>query len=161
MKLNENYFYCFGCGVHGDVIDLTAGLFQISNYEAANKLISDFGLNGTQPVIPRTSQFIGRFQNKEILCNRVLTDYLHLLEDWKRQHYPRIPEDKLDKRYVEACQMLPYIEYLTEIMNFGTIDERNSVIDMLLKDNKISSLQAYINKERKEEIYDAYHQKCG
>ena len=22
MKLNEDYFYCFGCGVHGDVIDL-------------------------------------------------------------------------------------------------------------------------------------------
>ncbi|MFQ9896304.1 MAG: hypothetical protein ACLRWA_09155 [Lachnospira sp.] len=21
MKLNEDYFYCFGCGAHGDVID--------------------------------------------------------------------------------------------------------------------------------------------
>lgn len=27
MKLNEDYFYCFGCGAHGDVIDLTAQLF--------------------------------------------------------------------------------------------------------------------------------------
>ena len=27
MKLNEKYFYCFGCGATGDVIDLVARLF--------------------------------------------------------------------------------------------------------------------------------------
>ena len=26
MKLNEEYFYCFGCGATGDVIDFTAKL---------------------------------------------------------------------------------------------------------------------------------------
>ena len=26
MKLNEEYFYCFGCGAHGDVVALTAQL---------------------------------------------------------------------------------------------------------------------------------------
>ena len=31
MKLNEDYFYCFGCGEHGDVIDLTARLFGLSS----------------------------------------------------------------------------------------------------------------------------------
>ena len=38
MKLNEDYFYCFGCGATGDVIGLTARLFNLSNYEAAQKL---------------------------------------------------------------------------------------------------------------------------
>ena len=28
-------FYCFGCGVTGDVIDLVARLFDLSSYEAA------------------------------------------------------------------------------------------------------------------------------
>ena len=28
MKLNERYFYCFGCGATGDVIDLVARLFD-------------------------------------------------------------------------------------------------------------------------------------
>ena len=37
MKLNEDYFYCFGCGATGDVIDLVARLFNLSNYEAAQK----------------------------------------------------------------------------------------------------------------------------
>ena len=29
MKLNEEYFYCFGCGATGDVIDFTAKLFDL------------------------------------------------------------------------------------------------------------------------------------
>lgn len=29
MKLNEEYFYCFGCGATGDVIDFTARLYSI------------------------------------------------------------------------------------------------------------------------------------
>ena len=27
MKLNKDYFYCFGCGATGDVVDLVARLF--------------------------------------------------------------------------------------------------------------------------------------
>ena len=38
MKLNEEYFYCFGCGATGDVIDFTAKLFDLSPKEAAEKL---------------------------------------------------------------------------------------------------------------------------
>ena len=44
MKLNEEYFYCFGCGATGDVIDLTARLYNLSPKEAAEKLAQDFGL---------------------------------------------------------------------------------------------------------------------
>ena len=29
MKLNEDYFYCFGCTSHGEVIDLTGKLFDL------------------------------------------------------------------------------------------------------------------------------------
>lgn len=38
MKLNEDYFYCFGCGATGDVIDFVAKLFDLNSYEAAQKL---------------------------------------------------------------------------------------------------------------------------
>ena len=41
MKLNEDYFYCFGCGAHGDVINLAARLFGLSSYDAAKKLAAD------------------------------------------------------------------------------------------------------------------------
>lgn len=33
MKLNRDYFYCFGCGATGDVIDFVARLFGLSSYE--------------------------------------------------------------------------------------------------------------------------------
>ena len=32
MKLNRDYFYCFGCGATGDVIDFVARLFGLSSY---------------------------------------------------------------------------------------------------------------------------------
>ena len=38
MKLNDDYYYCFGCGAAGDVIDLTARLFNLGKFEAAKKL---------------------------------------------------------------------------------------------------------------------------
>lgn len=44
LKLNEDYFYCFGCGATGDVIDFTARLYNLTAKEAAEKLAQDFGL---------------------------------------------------------------------------------------------------------------------
>ena len=35
-----------------------------------------------------------------MLCFRVLTDYLHLLEDWKVRYAPKTPEEALDDRFV-------------------------------------------------------------
>ena len=49
LKLNEDYFFCFGCGAKGDVIDFVAKLFDVSNYEAAQKLAADFGLDPKPP----------------------------------------------------------------------------------------------------------------
>ena len=43
MKLYDDHFHCFGCGEHGDVIDLAARLLGLSNYEAARRLAYDFG----------------------------------------------------------------------------------------------------------------------
>ena len=38
MKLNDTYYYCFGCGANGDAIDLTAKLFDLNPRQAAEKL---------------------------------------------------------------------------------------------------------------------------
>ena len=51
MKLNEDYFYCFGCGAHGDVIEFTSKLFDISALDAAKKLAADFGIAKQKPSI--------------------------------------------------------------------------------------------------------------
>ena len=49
LKLYGDHFHCFGCGAHGDVIDLTAGLLGCSKGEAARRLETDFGYGGLVP----------------------------------------------------------------------------------------------------------------
>lgn len=51
LKLNEDFFFCFGCGAKGDVIDFVAKLFDLSSYKAAQKLAADFGLDPKPPLI--------------------------------------------------------------------------------------------------------------
>ena len=51
MKLNTTYYYCFGCGATGDVIQFVANLFGLSNYEAAKKIAVDFGITPDNPPI--------------------------------------------------------------------------------------------------------------
>ena len=155
MKLNEDYFYCFGCGAHGDVIDLVAKLFNLSSYDAAKKLAYDFGIDPDKPpaaVALRKPKYplAKAFQREELHCRRVLCDYLHLLEHWKVQYAPETPEDTLDDRFVEACQMLDYIEYLADILTVGDLEERVAVVDELMKEGKITFLKDYVTRKRKE-----------
>ena len=153
LKLNEDYFFCFGCGAKGDVIDIVARLFDLSSYEAAQKLAADFVLDPKPPTaaLPKLKHpYIRQFREDEMLCFRVLTDYLHLLEDWKVRYAPKTPDDALDDRFVEACQMLDYIEYLADILTVGDLEERVAVVDELIKDGKITFLQDYIARKKKE-----------
>ena len=85
-----------------------------------------------------------------MMCFRVLTDYLHLLEDWKVRYAPKTPDDALNDRFVEACQMLDYIEYLADILTVGNLEERVAVVEELMKEGKIAFLRDYVARKRKE-----------
>ena len=150
LKLNEDYFYCFGCGAKGDVIDLVARLFDLSSYEAAQKLAADFGIDPKPPTVVAMVKpkrpYIRQFREDEMLCFRVLTDYLHLLEDWKVRYAPKTPEDALDDRFVEACQMHCHIEYMADVLTVGDLEERVALVDELMQDGKIAFLQEYITR---------------
>ena len=146
MKLNERYFYCFGCGVTGDVIDLVARLFDLSSYEAAQKLVQDFGIDPDKPpaaaVLPKPERpLLTAYRQEEVRCLRVLCDYLHLLESWKVQYAPKTPEDVLDDRFVEACQMLDYVEYLADLLIAAELEQRVKIVEMLNKDGLIAGLE--------------------
>ena len=156
LKLNEEYFFCFGCGAKGDVIEFVARLFDLSSYEAAQKLAADFGFDPKPPTaaaLPKPKHpCIRQFREDKMLCFRVLTDYLHLLEDWKVRYAPKTPDDALDDRFVEACQMLDYIEYLADILTVGNLEERVAVVDELMKEGKIAFLGDYVARKRKEGV---------
>lgn len=155
MKLNENYFYCFSCGARGDVIDFLAGLFGLSSYEAAKKLAYDFGIDPDKPpsvaALQKPKYPLARaFQKEELHCQRVLCDYLHLLENWKVQYAPKTLEDIVDDRFVEACQMLDYIESLTDILTFAELETRVKAVDMLRRDGTIERLEKRLKRLDKE-----------
>ena len=154
MKLNRDYFYCFGCGATGDVIDFVARLFGLSSYEAAKKLAHDFGIDPDKPpaavALKKPYPLARAFRNDEMYCQRVLCDYLHLLEHWKIEYAPQSPEDELDDRFVEASQMIDYVEYLLDILMFAELEQRVKAVDMLLKDGTIAALEQRLKLLKKE-----------
>ena len=155
MKLNEDYFYCFGCGTTGDVIDFVARLFGLSSYEAAKKLAYDFGMDPDKPpaamALKKPYPLARAFRNDEMHCQRVLCDYLHLLERWKVQYAPKVPEDALDDRFVEACQMLDYVEYLADLLIAAELEQRIRIVEMLNKEDLIATLEERLERQKKEE----------
>ena len=164
MKLYEDHFYCFGCGKHGDVINLVAELFAIPPYDAACKLADDFGLpspsgeGGTRSVTDEGSLIAANareelriFREDQLRCQRVLCAYLRLLTRWREEYAPNDPDAEPDDRYVEACQMIDTIDYLTDLLIVGTLEQRVKAVDLLLADGKIDQLEERLNRMKEEE----------
>ena len=152
MKLNEDYFYCFGCGATGDVIDLAARLFGLSGYDAAKKLAANFDIAGQKPSILARLQRGASQAEAERRCFRVLGDYLQILQDWKTNCAPQSPEDAIDPRYAEACHMIERIGNMLDILAFGTPQERAEVVADLQKDEWLIRMEAR-NRQLREEAH--------
>ena len=52
----------------------------------------------------------------------------------------------LDDRFVEACQMKDYIEYLADILTVGDLELRVITTKELLKDGKITELEKRLDR---------------
>ena len=152
MKLNEEYFYCFGCGASGDVIALTAQLFDLPPVEAAKKLAADFGITEQKPSILAKLQHGKSQAELERRSFRVLGDYLQILQDWKENCAPQSPEDAIDPRYAEACHMIERIGNMLDILACGTPQERAEVVADLQKDDRLMRMEAR-NRQIKEEAH--------
>ena len=157
LYVSDDHYHCFACGEHGDVIDLTAKLFDLRLYEAARTLVSDFPLAPAQPLPDSIRQKLKQktkaqqLRENEQLCFSVLNQYRRLLLDWERRYAPQAPEDALDERFVEACHRLPWVEYQLDILLQGDSYERSEVVSELTADGYIRKLQARLREERYHE----------
>ena len=170
MKLNEEYFYCFGCGATGDVIDLTARLYNLSPKEAAEKLAQDFGLIYDSQAPPRRNYVhqkteARKFREDRQRCYRVLSDYYYLLKKWEADRSPRTPEEEPHPRFVEAIQKKTYVEYLLDLFLYESeeeqkawIAEHTAEITHLERRLKIMAENKPTNRERLREITDGIEQ---
>ena len=169
MKVDQR-FHCFGCGADGDVIDLTARLYNLAPKEAAEKLAQDFGLIYDSQAPPRRRYVrqkteAQKFREDRQRCYRVLSDYSYLLKKWEADRSPRTPEEEPHPRFVEAIQKKAYVEYLLDLFLYGSeaeqkawIAEHTAEITHLERRLKIMAENKPTNRERLREITDGIEQ---
>ena len=163
MKLNEDYFYCFGCGATGDVIDFTARLYNLSPKEAAEKLTQDFGLAYDSQAPPRRRYVrqkteAQKFKEDRDHTFRVLADYYHLLRKWETDYSPKTPEEAPHPRFMEAIQKKDYTGYLLDFFLEDSPEEQKLWI--AAHQSEIANLERRVkfmadkptNRERLQEI---------
>ena len=163
LRLNEEYFYCFGCGATGDVIDFTARLYNLSPKEAAEKLAQDFGLAYDSHAPPRRRYFrqkteAQKFKEDRDHAFRVLADYFHLLRKWETDYSPKTPEENPDPRFMEAIQKKDYMGYLLDFFLEDSPEEQK--LWMAEHQSEIANLERRVkfmadkptNRERLQEI---------
>ncbi len=138
MKIDQR-FHCFGCQASGDVITLTARLFNLSNIDAAKKLIEDFSLPirtdhthsdkvSLQAVPMRPPDLETQYRKTLDRAFSVYHNYFGLLKRWKSQYAPLHPSEIPDPRYTEAIQNIDRINYILSVLSEGTEKERADMI---------------------------------
>ena len=170
MKLNKEYFYCFGCGATGDVIDLASRLYNLSPKEAAEKLAQDFGLIYDSQAPPRRNYVrqkteTQQFREDRQRCYRILSDYYYLLKKWENAYSPHTPEEEPHPLFVEAIQKKTYVEYLLDLFLYESEEEQKAwiadhtaEITHLERRLKIMAENKPTNRERLREITDGIEQ---
>lgn len=144
MKIDQNY-YCFACGAKGDVISYVAERFGLSQLEAAKKINEDFLLEipigqsekGRKLDVKRKVKVQRKGQTKEArilfvqkkidewvqYATDVLLRYLQWMEFWKEFYKPESMEAEWHSLFAEALQNESKVNYLLDVLMFGTCEE--------------------------------------
>lgn len=147
MKINDkrNDFYCFGCNVHGDVIDLYRNAYSLSYSDALRRIDADFGLNTFRPMstLERTRQAARREKER--------------LEKERRIEWRKVQIDKLTDFFKELRGMpltapvahdLKHIEGLLDRFTKSEIEPFDGVPDDFDADARIAALKTKYEYER-------------
>jgi len=137
MKVDTRY-HCFGCGADGDVVSFVQRLFDLKPYQAARKLAEDFCLmlsektplpvkRGTHRDVRRLSIDAAQLDDAVKRIYRVYCDYLYLLNQWAQKHAPRSPDEEYHPLFVEAMHKRDYVNYLLDILFYGSETEKAEV----------------------------------
>ena len=143
MKLNEDYFFCFGCHASGDVIDFTTRLFGLSPYAAAQKLETDFGIGAEHEPLPFPSHAEPP-RDRERLCICVLRDYLRHLRIWQLRYRPEEPGDPIHPHFAEAMKALPTVNHLLDCLLGNDLLLAKETAEVLYRDGDLRRLSEYL-----------------
>jgi len=172
MKADKIY-HCFACGVGGDAIDFTARLFGISQYEAAKKLVEDFGLDikvenrSKYERTPRNRAILKQKQSKVVMIREkleqwlkhatdVLIRYLKWIRFWKEFYKPE-REEEWHELFTEALANERKINDYLDVLMFGTGEEIVEFFKM--KRREVEKIEERIN-EYQREVLDGIRRYC-
>lgn len=141
MKIDKNY-HCFVCGVGGDVIDYTARMYGLSQYDAAKKLIEDFGLPVQTEVMSREEKERLRREKEERMriiqlkkrffrwCEEtieLLKDALIQIEVIGKMLYGKPPDVIFSEDNAMMLHAEPIINYWLDILCMGSEQEKKEL----------------------------------
>lgn len=129
FSLHRERFRCFGCGWHGDAVDLVAKLGQIKPLDAAREIARSFGLDDGQ-ANPFNRDMLLKFQRERKEKREIEAAF----REWRKQTfyglslYLRACENILAgdpalPGYAAACHLQPKLEYLFEVLN-GPVEDQ-------------------------------------
>jgi len=153
LKVYADHFYCFGCGESGDGAAFVAKLFSISQLEAARKISYDFGLRLFEqeiaiPVQMRANQDAEYFRWLNNAQSAV-SQYLNKLYKWREMYKPTNSLAPFHPHFSESLQKTSYLEYLDEILGYGTDSEKREMFRQ--NRNDIKRIQQRLDKLAIEE----------
>lgn len=136
MSFKGDICTCWVCNETFDCISLVSKLFNLTPIDSAKKISKDFrlGLELGKPLnkehikqTNKANELLQLFDKWEKETFIVLTDYLHLLKNWKQQYAPTKEEfmnNQINEKYIEACYNIDYIEYLIDVFIYGEYKDK-------------------------------------
>lgn len=129
MKVDDRY-YCFGCGVTGDAVDLTAQLLGLSPKDAALRLAADFGIEVDEKAKPEAFHpYRPRADPQKELQKwfdqawEILLEYRSLLRNWEKRYAPQSKDEEWHPLFCEALDKKDYIDYLLDELMLCSKDQ--------------------------------------
>ena len=150
MKLNEDYYYCFGCQAKGDVISLTEKLFDLTPREAAQKLAADFGLAPSetlkQAAAKKSAMRAERDEREYVLS--LLNKNIDILRQMKENHAPKHPDEPFHVLFVEACKYLEFYQYVSDVLSFGHLADVEAAMKYIKNTQMIPLLESVLEVKK-------------
>ncbi len=138
LKVYDDHFYCFGCGATGDCTGFVAKLFGISQFEAAKKISYDFGLNlfNREIAVPVNKALQAENDYRMWLkkAGDTLSEYLTQLTRWRKIYTPHNQTEQAHPLFVESLTKRDYIEYLSEVLIYGSDKEKRQLYSSCRED---------------------------
>lgn len=150
MKLNDDYYYCFGCQAKGDVISLTEKLFDLTPREAAQKLADDFGLAPSetlkQAAVKKATKRAEKDEREYVLS--LLNKNIDILRQMKENHAPKHLDEPFHMLFVEACKYLEFYQYVSDVLSFGHSADVEAAMKYIKKARMIPMLEKVVEVKK-------------